>query len=252
MNLRLIALAITVSLASLLAAVCTAGTQGTDPGYRLFRPVGPGPHPAVIFAPGCSGFTPSFAPRVYERFAEQLQGQGYMVVFADYFGRRGLTGCAGSSLSHAEAGNDVVAAALWLKSEAAVDARRITAIGWSFGGGAVLVALAEHSEEQLGFSRAVVYYPFCRNVRAWQTGIPVLMLLAGDDDVAPIKQCQEATKSSVKPDAVKIVVYPGAQHAFDVPELPSKMKYPFGTVGYQPEAAAAARGETEQFLKAAR
>jgi dienelactone hydrolase len=78
------------------------------------------------------------------------------------------------------------------------------------------------------------------------------MLLAGDDDVAPGKACQEAAKSSATPDAVKIVVYPGAQHAFDVSELPPKMKYPFGTIGYQPQAAAAAREETERFLKAAR
>ena len=175
-----------------------------------------------------------------------------MVLFADYFGRRGLTSCASAAITHAEAGKDVVAAALWLKSQASVDQARIMVIGWSFGGGAVLVALASHSEEQLGFSRAVVYYPVCRNVREWKTATPVLMLLAGDDDVAPGKACQEAAQGSGKPDAVKIVVYSGAQHGFDVSELPPKMKYGFGTIGYQPQAAAAAWAETERFLKAAR
>ncbi len=54
------------------------------------------------------------------------------------------------------------------------------------------------------------------------------------------------------PAAVKIVVYPGALHAFDVPDLPPKMKYGFATIGYQPEAAASARREVEQFLRARR
>ncbi len=54
------------------------------------------------------------------------------------------------------------------------------------------------------------------------------------------------------PAAVKIVVYPGALHGFDVLELPAKMRYRFGTIGYHPQAAAAARREIEQFLRAGR
>ena len=174
-----------------------------------------------------------------------------MVLFADYFGRRGLTGC-GPAISHVDAGQDVVAAALWLKSQASVDAARIATIGWSFGGAAVLAALAEHRDDQLGFSRAVVYYPVCRGVRAWKTGTPVLMLVAGDDDVAPAKVCQDVVGANAKPETVRIVVYPGAHHAFDVIELPARMKYGFGTIGYQPQAAAAAWAETERFLKVSR
>lgn len=250
MRYRLVELAIAAGI--VLAAGDAPGGQGTDPGYRLFRPDGPGLHPAVIFAPGCSGFAPTFAPKVYDRSAERLRGQGYVVAFADYFGRRGVTSCASGAITPADAGKDVVAAALWLKSQSSVDPARIAVIGWSFGGGAVLVALSEQGGKPLGFSRAVVYYPVCRNVRGWKTETPVLMLLAGDDDVAPARACQEAAHNSAKPDAVKIVVYPGAQHGFDVSELPPKMKYGFGTIGHQPQAAAAAWEETERFLKPAR
>ena len=76
------------------------------------------------------------------------------------------------------------------------------------------------------------------------------MLLAGADDAAPGDACEEVVKGSGTPGAVKIVIYSGAQHAFDVSELPPKMTYRFGTIGYDARAAAAAQQEIERFLKA--
>ena len=111
------------------------------------------------------------------------------------------------------------------------------------------MALAEQTEDQLGFSRAAVYYPDCRPVRPWKPTIPVLMLLAGKDDVAPGKKCQAAVKKNAAPEAVKIVTYPDAYHAFDVSGLPAKTQYPFGTIGYHPKAAAAAWEEIQRFLE---
>jgi dienelactone hydrolase len=74
-------------------------------------------------------------------------------------------------------------------------------------------------------------------VRLWKITMPVLMLLAGEDDVAPGKRCQEAVQRSAVAETVKIVVYPEAQHAFDVSELPPKMQYPAGTIGYHPHGS---------------
>jgi dienelactone hydrolase len=70
--------------------------------------------------------------------------------------------------------------------------------------------------------------------------------------MTPARLCQEAVKRVAAPAAVKIVVYPGALHGFDVPDLPTKIRYGFGTIGYHPKAAAAARREIEQFLGAGR
>jgi hypothetical protein len=47
--------------------------------YRIFRPDGSGPHPAIVFASGCSGFAPSPAPKAYERAAETFRTQGFVV-----------------------------------------------------------------------------------------------------------------------------------------------------------------------------
>ena len=230
----------------------SANAQGSDGGHRVFQPDAPGPHPAVAFLSGCSGVAPPFAPKFYERTAEELRKQGYAVVFVDYLGRRGLQSCARAPITHADAGKDLVTTVTWLRSQPSIDKARITALGWSYGGGAVLAALADHTEEELGISRAIVYYPDCRSVRPWKAATPLLMLLAADDDVAPGKPCEVAIQKNVRPDAVKVVIYPRALHAFDVSELPAKTSYPFGTIGHNPQAATAAWEEVQQFLKAAK
>jgi dienelactone hydrolase len=191
------------------------------------------------------------APKLYERRAEQFRGRGYAVVFADYLGRRGLKSCAGS-VTHDDAARDLVAAAAWLASQTFVDRARITAIGWSFGGRAVLVALAGQGKEPLAFSRAVVYYPDCRAIEPWKGTLPVLMLLGGSDDMTPAALCEEGARRFAPTGSVRVVVYAGAQHAFDVPELPAKMRYGLGTIGYQPQAAVAASEEVLRFLGPAR
>jgi dienelactone hydrolase len=254
-----VCVAIIVALAGCATTAATRTTQPppgdaqtADGGYRTFRPDGLGPHPALVILSGCSGLTPSVAPHAYERVAEQLRAQGYLVIFADYLGRRGLTSCTGAPITHADAAQDLVAAANWLKAQPIVDPTRITAMGWSYGGGAVLVALATYAGERLAFSRAVTYYPDCRSVRLWTNPMPVLMLLAGDDDVAPGTRCQEAARQSATPAAVKVVVYPGARHGFDASELPAKLTYPLGTLGYHPQAAAAAWDEVQRFLPPAK
>ena len=230
----------------------STSAQDSDGRYRVFRPDGPGPHPAVAFLSGCSGFAPSVAPKSYDRVAEQLVAQGFVVIFVDYLGRRGLQSCARAPITPADAAKDLVAATGWLRSQPFVDTARITAMGWSYGGGAVLTALGDYTAEQLGIFRAVVYYPSCRSVQSWKVSTPVLMLLGADDDVAPGKVCQAVAKGIAMPDAVKTVIFPGALHAFDVSELPAKTQYQFGTIGHHPQAAAAAWEEVQRFLKTSR
>jgi dienelactone hydrolase len=214
--------------------------QGRDVTYRTVRPDGAGPHPAVIFLSGCDGFTPSIAPRLYDRRADQFRALGHIVVFADYLGRRGLKTCAGP-VTHDDAARDLVAAATWVKSQPGVDRARVSAVGWSYGGRAVLVALAK----QPVVARAIVFYPDCRALEPWTSPVPVLMLLGGDDTMTPAQPCQDAVKKAT---SVRVVVYPGAMHAFDVSELPPKMSLGLGTIGYHPAAAAAAWSEVERFV----
>jgi dienelactone hydrolase len=51
---------------------------------------------------------------------------------------------------------------------------------------------------------------------------------------------------------VKIIGYPGAQHAFDFSGLPLKTGFGTGTIGYHPQTADAAWEEVKQFLQSGR
>jgi dienelactone hydrolase len=148
-----------------------------------------------------------------------------------------------------DAAKDLVTALTWLRSQEYVDKTRISALGWSYGGAAILLALADYTEEQLGLSRAIVYYPICRVARPWRVAIPVLILFAGDDEVAPSRDCQAAVEKSATPDVVKTVTYHGALHAFDVPEIPEGTPGRGGPMGYNAQAAGAAWGEVQRFLQ---
>jgi len=59
-----------------------------------------------------------------------MRGQGYVVLFADALGRRGLKSCFSGRINRTDAGKDVVAAATWLKSQPFADPARISALGW--------------------------------------------------------------------------------------------------------------------------
>jgi len=213
--------------------------QTEDGGYRVFRPDGPSPHPAVVFLSGCSGLKPTFAPKAYEQAAERLRAIGFIVVWADYLGRRNLVNCWGK-VTPEETARDAVAAAAWLRSQPNVDARRITAMGWSWGGGAVLLALASYSLDELIFTRAIVYYPYCTSPKPWAHRVPVLVLQGDADDEAPPEMCKSVLETSAQKGDVKVITYPGAQHFFDMSEA----------AAYHPQAAAAAWEEVRRFLKA--
>jgi dienelactone hydrolase len=225
--------------------------QTLEGGYKIFRPSGSGPHPAVVFLGGCSGYTPYFAPKHYEQVAEKFRTKGYPVVFADYLARLGKPNCMGVDIL--DAAGVLLETATWLKSQPSIDPAWITAIGWSFGGGAILAAVNKFSTEQLIFSRAIVYYPACGGLwEEWKPKVPVLMFLGDADRVIPLAACQEAAQKIANPDLVKAVVYPDALHCFDMSELPPMTYYDSGTIGYHPQAAAAAWEEIDRFLQSAR
>jgi dienelactone hydrolase len=216
---------------------------------KLFRPDGAAPYPTLLFVSGCSGFAPAFAPTYYTRTAERMRQAGYLVVFVDYLGARALTSCAGGGVSHAEAGGDIVAAVRELVSQHLARPDEVTVIGWSYGGGATMAALQTLPAKQPAPFQAVMFYPDCRSRGPWQASVDTIVLFGGDDTVAPPSRCEAALQGVAEPARTRIVTYPKAFHAFDVDELPARMTYPFGTIGYDASSAAEAWREVQAFLK---
>ena len=233
-----------------MLATMTWAAVASTADYRTFRPDGDGPFPAIVFVSGCSGFAPSVAPNSYTSAAERFRKDGFLVIFVDYLGARGLKACSITTIPHEEAARDIAAAVASLRAQPSVRADAITVIGWSYGGGVVMAALAALPAGQPSAFRTVLFYPDCRGRKPWTTAADVLVLLGGKDDVAPPALCREALAKSAAPERIDQKMYAPALHAFDADELPAQTRYPFGIIGYHKESATVAWAEIDRFLRA--
>jgi dienelactone hydrolase len=173
---------------------------------------------------------------------------GYIVVFVDYLGKRGLSTCR-STIVLWTAGSDVIEVANWIRTQSNVDPSRLYAIGWSFGGGALLSALARLEEGDLTLTKAVAVSPLCQGAKPWVAATPMLLLLGALDDVAPPAYCNVVISEST-PGKITSFVFPNARHGFDLRSLPESMPYPSGgTLGYNEQADQAAKREIAKFLR---
>jgi dienelactone hydrolase len=249
-----VVLAVLAGLVLLGAAVATprpgeGQTSSTAP-YRLVRPAGAGPHPALLFVSGCSGFAPHSAPDHYPRMARGFAAEGFAVVFVDYLGARHRGSCGGMIRPNNVVA-DIMKAVDYARAQPFVRASDITVIGWSMGGGGALAAIFElPAGRPPPFRRVIAYYPECKGVGSpWAAKVPVLMLLAGRDEVSPTLVCDELVQRVGAGHPVEIRVYPEARHAFDVAELPPLLlRAGAGPIGSHPQSAAAAREEVRRFL----
>jgi dienelactone hydrolase len=211
----------------------------------MLSPSGEAPHSAVLLVPGCSGFGPVNGINAYDERASELQAVGYVVVFVDYLGR--FSNCG--HISHAQVAEDILEAVTWARAQPGVDPGGISVIGWSYGGGGVLAALRAMPSGPPMFAKAVMYYPDCRGETPWSTaGVSALLLMGASDDVARPTLCDPVVKG-VPPNTLRSILYPDALHSFDVRSLPERVKYPFGTLGYNAEAAGASWATVLDFLK---
>lgn len=240
-------------------------------GY-LYRPRGPGPHPAVIGLHGCSGMmTPVGGILPIEfAWAYSLNSLGYAVLLVDSFGprRQGeMCSIAGFNLVVYRARpRDAYGALAWLQSQPDIRADRIAALGWSQGGGTVLMSVGEPSFGRPAnwarpdFRAAVAFYPAaCRNDRwgtEWTTRIPLLVLQGEADVWTPAALCKTFIDGAVARGAqAQIVIYPGAYHAFDAPNVSIRELPKYVTragvvpiVGTDPAARADAMQRVPAFL----
>ena len=78
--------------------------------------------------------------------------------------------------------------------------------------------------DNLKFKAAVAYYPLC-SAATDQLTIPTIILVGELDDWTPAKDCERwMERRAGKGALAKLIVYPGAYHAFDIPTVGNGMR----------------------------
>ncbi len=203
----------------------------------LFRPDGAGPFPAVVGLHGCEGLlgrngTPE---NRYTEWAEHLTKAGFVVLYPDSYGSRGLgPQCSirrGTVRTDRERVADANAARRWLQAQPYVKADHVTLLGWATGGISALWTVrrraAPPKDNKTEFRSAVALYPGCRRLdnTAWSARVPTLILIGAADDQASAQVCQRMVAGARGRSAgTTIIVYPGTYHDFDAPNRPLQVR----------------------------
>lgn len=233
-----------VLLAALLGlSISGAGATGQQPETvtiqaedvalkaAIYRPPGPGPHPAVIALHGCGGlFNSSGTPSArHADWGQRLAAQGFLVVMPDSFGSRGLGSQCGVAARNVRAGRervaDVLSTKTWLQAQPGVKPEAISLLGWSNGGSTVLAAIRADrrpADKAPDIARAVAFYPGCRGQSEspnFRARLPLLILMGEADDWTPAAPCVTLARSAaLRGEQVEIKLYPEAYHDFDHPD----------------------------------
>lgn len=218
--------------------------------YRLEKPDGAGPFPAVMMVPGCTGFDDAkFVKNHYDNVQSQLVELGFVTLRVDYLAARNATLCWPDVPTN-DVADDICIAAEYLGQQTFIKKGAINVIGWSWGGASAFRALRRTgSREPAQVDTVVAYYPHCSMARKWDSEVPVLVLGGAIDKVSPFSTCEMLFRQVAKPDKLTIRVYEGAHHGFDRAELPSTTEGDFGTLGYNEAAAKSAWNEVTNFLR---
>jgi dienelactone hydrolase len=213
-------------------------------GY-LFLPPGSSPSPAMVLLHGRAGPYSSLANGVYTAatlskrhatWARFWQDRGYVALIVDSFGPRGYPqGFPRGSYAQRPAGVseqkvrplDAYGALAYLRGRRDVIADRVGLQGWSNGAMTALVTMADvapgitNPTPSRGFRAALALYPGCGMdaVKSrYMPYAPLLMLIAGnDEEVSPGVCAQFAERVRAGGAPLEVVVYEGAEHAFDDP-----------------------------------
>ena len=221
-----------------LVKFASAGPGDPIQGY-LTRPRGAGSFPAVVLLHTCLGL-----PEERASIGERIAAWGYVALFVDDFATRGLKEtCA---VDFKQALPDASGALAYLASLPYVDPARIAAIGFSQGGD---TALKIATGGAAGFKAAAAFYSPCANLAGATLDIPTLILVGAKDEVTPAAECAKLARQQA-PGMVKFVVYPGAAHAFDLPEFGAGRQVMGMLLAYDRNAASRSWAELRSFLAA--
>jgi len=186
----------------------------------LEKPARPGPHPGVILLHGAAGWNP-----VYAEYAKTLADCGFVALALDYYTETGSAPIGSEEkLKKWPCWQAAVSAAVsYLSSLPEVSKNNIGLVGFSRG--AFLAVSTAASIPDVG---AVVDYfggggGGTETLEREARDFPPLLILHGEADrIVPVEfavRLQEAVHASGG--EVEMRLYPGARHAFNLPDSPT-------------------------------
>jgi dienelactone hydrolase len=149
----------------------------------------------------------------------------------------------------------------FLVRERSVDRDRVAVLGFSQGGWLALSSVehgvVEHSSPNK-FRAAAAFYPPCRTIRGDLT-VPALIMIGELDDWTPADGCRSlaeggddygVSRQRGQGAPIKLIVYPGAWHAFDAPALKTPREFFGHHLEYNQAAANQSAVALREFLDA--
>jgi dienelactone hydrolase len=190
-----------------------------------------GPSPAVVLLHSCNGNW----LRLDERWGKRIGSWGYVTLTVDSFGPRGLKDTCNNG-APVDLAFDAYRALNFLVRQPFVDPARVAVLGFSQGGWLALTSVEHGAIEQTSqnkFRAAIAFYPRCLGFKGDMT-VSTLILIGELDDWTPANECRNMVdgrddwgisrrKSEGAP--IRLIVYPGAYHAFDAPGLQTPIQF---------------------------
>jgi dienelactone hydrolase len=223
----------------------------------LRRPEGSGRFPAVVLLPACS----EYAGLADEDWGARLFSWGYVTLTIDGFGPRGIRHCDHGLDENPDLVLDAYRGLNFLVQKNFVDAKRVAIAGFAWGAMQTLSAV-EHGEiEQAAehkFRAAAAFYPLCSSFKG-NMAVPTLILIGERDDLAAVDACRKMaageddmgiSRQRGAGAPVKLIVYPDAYFAFDLPVLKSPTWYRGHRLEVNKPAADQASEALREFLHA--
>jgi dienelactone hydrolase len=190
-----------------------------------------GPSPAVVLLDGCNGNW----RRLDQRWGKRIASWGYVTLTVDSFGPRGIdnTCTSGAPVGLAF---DAYRALNFLVQQPGVDPARVAVLGFSQGGWLALTSVERGVVERVSpnkFRAAIAFYPPCLGFKDDMT-VTTLILVGELDDWTPAVECRNMadgrddwgiSRQKGEGIPVRLIVYPGAYHGFDIPALQTPVQY---------------------------